>query len=146
LKLAEQSPACAPLNERLATSGFRFTRQRQHVYDVLLERRDHPTADEVFQRAKRAMPDISMATVYNCLDALVQCGLVRQVHLSRGASRFCPNMQQHSHFHCDQCGTIFDVDLPASAASLEMPRGFEASSVDLAIHGVCPDCGGKRRK
>ncbi len=62
-------------SERLNTSGFRFTPQRQHVYDVLLQRRDHPTAEEVFIRAKRTMPDISMATVYNCLDALVKCGL-----------------------------------------------------------------------
>ena len=59
------------LNARLATGGFRFTPQREHVYGVLLEERDHPTAEQVFLRAKKAMPDISMATVYNCLDALV---------------------------------------------------------------------------
>ncbi|MDB6109953.1 MAG: transcriptional repressor, partial [Pedosphaera sp.] len=63
----------ARLTERLATSGFRFTPQRQHVYSVLLEKRDHPTVEEVFMRAKHGMPDISMATVYNCLDALVKC-------------------------------------------------------------------------
>ncbi len=42
------------LSERLNTSGFRFTPQRQHVYDVLLHKRDHPTAEEVFIRAKKA--------------------------------------------------------------------------------------------
>jgi hypothetical protein len=62
VKLAEPSPAGTPLNKRLATSGFRFTRQRQHVYDVLLEWRDHPSADEVFQRAKGALPEISCGT------------------------------------------------------------------------------------
>ena len=67
------------LGERLATSGFRFTSQRHCVYDALLQKRDHPTADEVFARSRRAMLEISKATVYNCLDALVQCGLVRQV-------------------------------------------------------------------
>ncbi len=41
------------LNERLATSGFRFTPQRQHVYNVLLEKRDHPTVEDVFLRAKQ---------------------------------------------------------------------------------------------
>ena len=39
-----------------------------------VEKRDHPTAEEVFIRAKRGMPEISMATVYNCLDALVRSG------------------------------------------------------------------------
>ena len=53
------------LNERLATSGLRFTPQRQHVYSILLQKRDHPTAEQVFIRAKQDMPEISMATVYN---------------------------------------------------------------------------------
>jgi len=53
------------LSERLTTGGFRFTPQREQVYSVLLDKRDHPTAEEVFIRAKREMPDISMATVYN---------------------------------------------------------------------------------
>src|SRR4029077_19776719 len=86
------------LNDRLATRGFRFTPQRKQVYDVLLQQREHPTAEEGFIRAKNNRPEISMATVYNCLDALVKCGLVRQVSLERGAARFCPNMREHCHF------------------------------------------------
>ena len=78
---------------RLNTSGFRFTPQRHHVYDVVMQKRDHPTAEEIFIRTKKTMPEISHATVYNCLDALVKCGLVRQVQLERGATRFCPNMR-----------------------------------------------------
>ncbi len=128
------------LGERLATGGFRFTPQRQHVYAVLLAKRDHPTAEEVFIRAKREMPDISMATVYNCLDALVQCGVVRQVTLERGAARFCPNMREHSHFYCDSCQSVFDISLPHGAA-FALPKGFRAERFDIAIHGRCPACG-----
>ena len=113
------------LNERLATGGFRFTPQRQQVYDVLLQKRDHPTAEEVFIRAKHEMPDISMATVYNCLDALVQCGLARQVTLERGATRFCPNMHEHCHFYCDACESVFDIELPAEPG-VPLPKGFRA--------------------
>ena len=116
------------LNERLATRGFRFTPQREHVYAVLLRKRDHPTAEEVFLRAKREMPGISMATVYNCLDALVACGLARQVALERGATRFCPNMREHGHFYCDQCESIFDIELPAKAG-IALPRGFKARAL-----------------
>ena len=126
------------LTERLNTGGFRFTPQRQQVYDVLLQKRDHPTAEEVFIRAKRQMPEISHATVYNCLDALVKCGLARQVTLDRGATRFCPNMHEHCHFYCDSCDTVFDVDLPAQ--TMKLPRGFKARHFDIAIHGTCPDC------
>ena len=82
------------LTEQLGATGLRLTPQRQQVYDVLLQKRDHPTAEEVFIRAKKAMPEISHATVYNCLDALVKSGLARQVQLSavrRGSARTCTN-------------------------------------------------------
>jgi len=139
MKMVEKKHLNDSLLERLATNGFRFTPQREQVYSVLLEKRDHPTAEEVFIRAKRGMPDISMATVYNCLDALVKCRLVRQVALERGAARFCPNMQEHSHFYCDVCEQVFDVNLPPEPV-VGLPRGFKAERYDIAIHGRCPRC------
>ena len=128
------------LSERLIAGGFRFTSQRRCVYDVLLNKRDHPTADEVFRRAKRTMPEISYATVYNCLDALVECGLARQVQLQRGAVRFCPNMEEHCHYYCDECGSVFDVTLPSNAPSMPGPKGFKVDHYDIAVHGFCADC------
>ena len=135
------------INERLATSGLRLTPQREHVYNVLIEERDHPTAEQVFLRAKKDMPDISMATVYNCLDALVTSGLVKQVNLDRGATRFCPNMHEHCHFHCDECGGVFDIDFCADdcRAELKLPRGFQATGYDVSIHGACPRCSARAR-
>lgn len=134
------------LNERLATSGFRFTPQRRCVYDVLNQKRDHPTADEVFMRAKRAMPEISHATVYNCLDALVKSGLARQVTLERGATRFCPNMEEHCHYYCDACGEVFDVALTAESPVIPRPKGFKVDHYDIAVHGLCASCAAKRKK
>jgi len=131
--------------ERLGTGGFRFTPQRQHVYDVLLQKRDHPTAEEVFIRSKKTMPDISMATVYNCLDALVKCGLVRQVQLERGATRFCPNMEEHCHYYCDECGTVFDVALTENSAVVPQPKGFKIDHYEIAVHGICADCAKKKK-
>jgi Fe2+ or Zn2+ uptake regulation protein len=128
------------LTGRLGTAGFRLTPQRQQVYGVLLQKRDHPTAEEVFIRAKAAGPEISMATVYNCLDALVKCGLARQVTVDRGATRFCPNMHEHGHCHCDACGRVFDVDLPRELPGLALPRGFQPRRYEVAVHGVCADC------
>lgn len=132
-------------SEQLNTGGFRFTPQRRQVYDVLLQKRDHPTADEVFIRAKKQMPEISHATVYNCLDALVKSGLARQVTVDRGATRFCPNMREHCHFYCDECDTVFDVDLPSEKQTgVVLPKGFRVRRFDIAIHGVCADCAEKK--
>ena len=134
------------LNERLATTGLRFTPQRRCVYDVLIHKRDHPTADEVFMRAKKTMPEISHATVYNCLDALVKSGLARQVTLERGATRFCPNMAEHCHYYCDACGEVFDVALPTDSTVMPKPKGFKVDHYDIAVHGICAHCKAKKKK
>lgn len=135
------------LSERLRTRGFRFTPQRQHVYNVLLGKRDHPTAEEVFMRAKRGMPDISMATVYNCLDALVRSGVARQVTVDRGATRFCPNMHEHCHFYCDACDNVFDIELSAGGpVGIALPKGFKAARFDIAIHGICAGCATRKKQ
>lgn len=133
------------LNQRLADSGLRFTPQRQHVYNVLLEKLDHPTADQVFIRAKQTMPEISMATVYNCLDTLAKCGLVRQVNVERAATRFCPNMEDHCHFYCDECGGVFDIKSADGGRRFQvaLPPGFKASHYETSIRGVCAECSGK---
>jgi Fur family peroxide stress response transcriptional regulator len=145
MKASGHSEVEGHLTERLGTGGFRFTPQREHIYNVLLEKRDHPTAEEVFIRAKQAMPDISMATVYNCLDALVQCSLVRQVQLERGAARFCPNMEEHCHYYCDECGTVFDVALTENSAVVPRPKGFKIDHYEIAVHGLCAGCAKKMK-
>src|ERR1700728_4436073 len=137
MSVARHNQSERDLTERLSTSGFRFTPQRQHVYDVILHKRDHPTAEEVFIRTKRAMPEISHSTVYNCLDALVKCGLVRQVQLQRGATRFCPNMEDHCHYYCDDCGEVFDAPLPKDSNLMEGPKGFKVDHYNIAVHGRC---------
>ena len=144
-KRSTKSRSSEQLNERLAHSGLRLTPQRQRVHEVLLEKQDHPTADQVFFRAKSDRRDISMATVYNCLDALVQCGLVRAVTLDRGATRYCPNMQDHSHFYCDACGSVYDIlqTISPEDADIKLPRGFRLKLIETNLHGLCPDCAAK---
>jgi Fur family peroxide stress response transcriptional regulator len=131
--------------ERLASGGFRLTPQREHVYRVLMRERDHPTAEQVFLRAKKGMPEISMATVYNCLGALVKCRLVREVNLDRVSMHYCPNMGEHFHFYCDTCGGVFDIDFTENG-QLQMPKGFQATGYEISVHGACPKCSAQQRK
>lgn len=126
------------LTQRLADSGLRATPQREVVYDMLLRKRDHPTAEEVFARVKSELPTISLATVYNCLETLVQCNLVKAVNFERGPTRYCPNLRPHAHFHDEQTGRTFDIDLPAqllAEVNTVLPHGFDASSVEITFRG-----------
>jgi Fur family peroxide stress response transcriptional regulator len=127
------------LAQRLTHSGLRSTPQREVVFQVVLGKRDHPTAEEVFDRVKSAMPTISLATVYNCLDALVQCGLIKQVNSAREPSRYCPNLHEHAHFHDDATGEIHDVDIPPDLMNrlrTLLPDGYKAVSIDLSFRGT----------
>ena len=126
------------LTQRLSDSGLRSTPQREFVYQVILAKRDHPTAEEVFDRVKALKPTISLATVYNCLDALVQCGLIKQVNFVREPTRYCPNLHEHAHFHDEATGEIHDIDIPSDLmARLRalLPPGHTAMSVDLSFRG-----------
>ena len=85
-------------------------------------------------RVKEKLPTISFATVYNCLETLVGCGLVKQVNLDRSPARYCPNLQPHAHFKCMESGEIHD--LPISEENLEafeihFAQRFDAQQFDL---------------
>lgn len=127
---------------RMESAGLRLTAQRREVLRLLREECDHPTADELFLHARGRLPDVSLATVYNTLEALVRCGVVRQVKLDRVAIRYCPNMREHAHFYCEDCGRVFDVDIEsgALASACHLPRHLEAARVDVAMRGHCRGC------
>ena len=134
-------------SETISERGFRFTAQRREVYEALMAKRDHPTAVEVFMRVQKKMPNISLATVYNCLETLTECGLVKHVNLDRAPSRYCPNLQPHGHFFCDECGAVFDVSLRNAARlehAWEMPRNAVVSRHEVAFRGLCPECAKKQ--
>lgn len=123
-----------------------MTKQRKVVYDVLMDQKDHPTATEVFLRSKERMSGISLATVYNCLETLTDAGLVKQVNVDREPSRFCPNLHDHAHFFCSNCGEVQDV-APANAestlSSWEIPSGTQIELMEVAMRGVCSTCAAK---
>lgn len=126
------------LSRKLADSGLRSTPQREVVYNVLLKKRDHPTADEVYARVRAELPTISLATVYNCLETLVECSLVRAVNFERGPTRYCPNLHPHAHFHDEQTGETHDIDLPPALLDKVngiLPRGYDAKSVEIIFRG-----------
>jgi len=119
-------------------SGLRMTRQRQHIYRILIQHRDHPTANDVFMRIKDKLPNLSLATVYTCLDAMVKHGIIRQVNFDRGPSRFCPNLAEHGHFHDEKTGIIHDVTFRPGIHLedvLDLPPGAIVKNAEFTLRG-----------
>ena len=126
------------LRKALRRGGSRITRQRELIFGILMDELNHPTAEEVYSRAKKELPGISLATVYNGLEVLVSCGLIKQVHFERASTRFCPNLKEHAHFQCEQTGQVFDVPLGQDAFRYLqeiLPEGFSAKSISLSYVG-----------
>jgi len=122
----------------LAGIGLRPTRQRTLVFEVLESHPDHPTAELIFARAREKMPTISLATVYNCLETLVDCALVRAVHHDRQPTRFCSNSCEHAHFHDKGAHSVFDVALAPEAMQYIRslaPQDYVVDSVELNFIG-----------
>jgi|YelNatPaOPRAMG01_1025707.scaffolds.fasta_scaffold05343_9 Fur family peroxide stress response transcriptional regulator len=135
------------LKDKLKKSGLKLTRQRKLVYDILKEKPDHPTADTIFIRARKKQPDISFATVYNCLEALVRCGLIKQVKVDKTATRYCLNLTKHAHFVCEICGRVFDINMDVleklgcnNFLKTKLPDGFEIKELEVSIRGECNKC------
>jgi len=116
-----------------------MTKHRKEVYAVLRETKDHPTASAIYDRIKVNSPDIALATVYNCLDALVEHGAAKQVNFDREPSRYCSNLDEHGHFHDNETGTIHDITFkPGVDLShfLNLPAGCTVSDLEITLRGT----------
>lgn len=136
------------LLQRLRERGWRLTAQRRVVAEVLAGEHIHLTADAVYSRAQQRLPEISLATVYNTLNELVEMGELLELSTGGGPKRYDPNTASaHHHLHCVDCGGLRDVE-PSGADHLALPadqqHGFELLDVDIVFRGRCPDC--RRRR
>jgi Fe2+ or Zn2+ uptake regulation protein len=120
-----------------------LTRQRKVVLEVVQSGEHHPTAAEVFDAARQAMPGISFATVYNSLRYLKERGLVREIAFGKGASRYDRETERHDHAICSACGKLVDFDLPGTVGLVRAAARashFQPESVQLTLVGLCPNC------
>lgn len=123
--------------------GGNLTPQREAVLQVIRDSADHMTANEIFGEARKRLPTISYATVYNSLRYLREAGLVREIQFGSGASRYDRETQRHDHAICSRCDKLVDFELPLSAELLSAAADrtcFTPESVHLTLRGICPDC------
>src|SRR5437762_9202985 len=111
------SVKCPPLSEdelrrALEQSGWRYTRQRAAVFAYLRAVTTHPTAEQVFAAVRQQIPNISLATVYKALDALVDAKLAGRLADGAGPARYDARSEAHYHVRCEETGRILDLPVP----------------------------------
>ncbi len=92
-----------------ARKQLRCTTQRLAIYDALHERADHPTAEELYHTVKPATNRLSLATVYNTLEALCRAGLARKLPTANGSCRYDADTSEHIHLLVRESDEIHDV-------------------------------------
>ena len=128
--------------EKMRGAGLRVTPQRRAVWSAFGDGEGgHLAAAEVFARARRSLPELSRATVYNTLAAFVEAGMLQAVE-SRGAVLYDPNADpDHHHFRCRGCGRLYDVPVEG-VEGLRIPDNdeFVVDSKSVLLRGLCPLC------
>lgn len=125
-------------------SNLGLTKQREVILQVIRSAEKHLTANEIFGEAKRRLPTISFATVYNSLRYLKEAGHIAEIQFGfSGANRFDAKTTRHDHAICNRCGKLIDIDLKMPDELVKLAARlskFKPESLELTLRGLCPEC------
>lgn len=128
------------ISDVLREHGVSPTQQRVAVYEYLLRHRTHPTADGMYRELVEEYPTFSRTTVYNSAKVLANAGLIRILTIDADEQRFDAGVEDHGHFRCTGCGTVFDIPVSEETIATLNTGKFEAKTLDIYLTGVCPYC------
>jgi len=142
------------LHGRFKGCGYRMTLARQAVLDVLSDSKEHLSADEIYNLAKKKNPDIGLTTIYRTTDILSAQGLLHRFDFGDKRARFELSDSPKGHHHhlvCTKCNRIIDYDdfiddevklLKQTESKLSKKYNFSIENHLIQFYGTCKDCRG----
>ncbi len=123
---------------------IRRTRQRLAIEEIF-QKEDRPlTPPEVFEGAKRIVPQIGLRTIYRQLKDMTEEGLIVGVDYPGQPLRYeWVRHGHHSHFICRKCDRVYDMQTDVQDVQVEPPPGFVVTGQETVFYGVCPECSGQ---
>jgi Fur family peroxide stress response transcriptional regulator len=130
--------------------GLAFTFQRQVIYEAIVDSREHPTPELIYEQVRQRIPSISLGTVYKNVKTFLDSGVLKEVSLHHGSLRLEANMTPHHHVVCSSCRAIYDLDQsavdPVQYSASELPDGFSIERCRVEFVGLCQSCRTARTK
>lgn len=131
------------LRAKCREAGLKITPQRMAVYKVLIESKQHPSAEVVFRKVREEIPNISLDTVNRTLLTLAEIGAASIVEGSGDVKRFDGKLETHQHFKCIKCRRIVDfhykpfdnIPIPKNIS-----RTFTVLKKTVYLEGICDFC------
>ncbi len=124
--------------DMLKQKDLKSTPQRMAMLGIM-EAKGHADIDEIYQEIKKDFVSISLATVYKNINTLLDAGIIEEIKVPQKKSKFEITKHKHSHFVCEKCGEVYDVQKPKKL-DIELPEGFEPKEASVMIVGVCKKC------
>lgn len=124
-----------------------MTDQRRVILEELRRLKSHPTADEIYSRVRKRIPNISLGTVYRNLETLSRVGIIRKLELAGSQKRFDGTVENHYHVRCLVCDRVDDLPIDPILAideAVRAVRGYRIISHRLEFVGICPRCAADR--
>ena len=127
--------------EKYRTIGIKLTPQRLAILNYMDGNKSHPSADTIYSAVSKKFPTMSVATVYNTLEALKNKGALQELTIEPGKKRYDPETTSHHHLICIECKNIIDIFKKFKLDfSDSMANGFEIKGHHIEFYGVCPKC------
>ena len=126
------------LEQRCIDAGVKMTAQRRAILQVLDMSEDHPSVDEVYQRAKELDKSVSIATVYRTLHLLDQMNLVKRHDFNESFSRFEVNVEHHYHLVDVDNGDVIEFqseELEPLKERIATELGYELVDQRFELYG-----------
>lgn len=121
----------------------RMTKQKRVILDVLRSTHTHPSADWIYEQARKIVPDISLGTVYRNLNSLRDNGEILELNYGSTYSRYDGIADNHYHFYCEKCNKLVDVTIPVYEGLDKMVQdttGCQVSYHRMEFYGLCNEC------
>lgn len=131
------------MKNQLRNDSSVLTPQREAVLQAVRESQSHLTASEVYESARKILPSISYATVYNSLRYLKDGGFIGEIAFGNGSSRYDAMIDRHDHALCTACGKLVDLEMELSDELMILAAkrsGFAPQSLQLTLKGLCDEC------
>jgi Fur family transcriptional regulator, ferric uptake regulator len=127
----------------IRTKGLRHTRQREVIVEAAFSTKEHFTAEELWEMARKRDRAASRATVYRTLTLLVECGLLREIDLGKDVICYDPNFldsPDHNHLICLDCEKIVefeDAHISVLEDCISRRLGFTPTLKAIRIEARC---------
>jgi Fur family transcriptional regulator, peroxide stress response regulator len=128
------------ITDILRSKGLKLSHQRIELLRHLKDRKDHPSAGQLYRSLSGEMPSLSKTTLYNTLNAFVDSGFISALAIPGEETRYEYKEKLHCHFYCTRCKSIFDLNFGCANLGDKELHGHRVDDISGCFQGICRAC------